>query len=932
MYFMKNVLLLSLTILSVTFSLNVQAQSSITIVDTINYLGFKKAYGSPKSSGVKLTPTYINKDSIIIPVAYQKFKNTAQFFLKEVAIPMVSLNPKGANVSVKITHKETILEESILNIAYSATDITTYWFKFKSPIDIHEDYQIDIQPNTYIDSIYLPTSGEFINSKIKANVTGNKLTVVASPGNIGNAFWIGQQISGAGITNGTKIVSFNQITNEYILSNTVNSPLSNIQITGFNKTFGSFDGGYILFSYPIDKTFLPSLLPDFKATPSFSYKSLSWDAVSKASLYEEDFVMYPVVEYTWKSTPVATSVCLGDSKTVQIDADKSSFDNYVKNPFFNSSAFIQQYAGLGKLSGNFYGRISSNSNQLKDTLDVNSSKLQYAITYLNDNANDSITVFENIKTYGYASSKMISLSNKILISSKIISNVNVSSAILCNGGSGSVLVSGNGGFTPLKGVGTLNNVNAGNQTFFVTDANGCKSQANVNVVEPSAISISGTPTTETTCGAGDAKINVVVTGANAPYSYSWTNNAKTQNLASLSAGLYTITVTDNNACTKSKDFIVSAIGAPVVNATLTEAIKCFGGNAKVTVGVISGGQSPFSGTGLQINQKSGDQFYTVTDKNNCKGVAKLTISEPTQLIAKAIISDSIKCNGGDAKVVVSAVGGTSNYSGVGEMTGVKAGSKSFLVTDANSCTSNALIVVDEPSLLVASSQIKTAINCHYGVGVVTVNAQGGTLPYVGNGDKLNVHAGLKSYLVIDAKGCTSTTNLTMTEPVLFEIDRASIAANNDTTTDGKAIVIPTGGVTPYTYSWKDNETLKLLNVNNDTVIVKAGSYAITVFDKNGCSAKTSVTVDAKHLVSLTKMNLSQLKLYPNPVSDQLTVQFNAEYETTLTLTSLTGQILYTNSLEGNSVATIEMSRLTSGFYLLQFENRGGKYVQKIEKL
>ena len=494
------------------------------------------------------------------------------------------------------------------------------------------------------------------------------------------------------------------------------------------------------------------------------------------------------------------------------------------------------------------------------------------------------------------------------------------------------MVSGNGGFAPLTGIGTMNNVKAGNQTFYVTDAKGCKSQINANLVEPTAISISGTPSTETTCNAGDAKIDIVVSGAKAPYSYSWSTNAKTQNISSLSAGLYTVTVTDNNACTTTKDFIITAIGAPVASATLTEAIKCFGGNAKVTVGVTSGGQSPFIGTGLQINQKSGDKFYTVTDKNNCKGVAKLTITEPTQLVAKAVISDSIKCNGGDAKVVVSATGGTLNYSGIGEMSGVKAGSKSFLVTDANSCTSNALIVVNEPALLVASSIIKSAINCHYGEGIVTVNAQGGTLPYLGNGDKLNVHAGSKSYLVTDAKGCTSTTNLMMTEPVLLVVDRASFAATNDTTKDGKAIIIPTGGVAPYTYAWKENETLKLLDVNKDTVIVKAGSYAITVYDKNGCSAKTSVTVDAKQLVSLSNRNIALLKMYPNPVTDKLSIQLETEQKTTLKLISLTGQMMHASTLEGNATVSIDMSALSSGFYLLHLENRNGTYIQKIEKL
>lgn len=927
---MRNFLLLLLTIFSLTLNVKAQVKTTTKIVDTINYLGYKKLVGSPIDSGVKLVPSIVKQDSIKIPIAYQKFKNSTSFYLKEVAIPMVSLNPKGATVSVKVAYKETILEESIQSVAYSKNEITTYWFKFKNPILISGDYSIDIQPNTYFDSIYLPTSGDFINSKIKANITGNKLTIVNDNQNIGTSFWVGQEITGNGIANGTKINAYNANSKEYTIS--TSATLTGITVNGLNKTFGSHDGGYIMFSYPIDKTLLPNILPDYKVLPSYTYQSLSWDDVKKESKYEHDFVMYPVVEYDWSTAPISSSVCLGDSKIVKITADQASYEDYVTNPFFNKSAFLQQYAGLGKSAGNFYGRITSGRENLKDTLDVNDSKLEFSINYASDALNDTIQVIEYLQTYGYSSSKTITQTTKRLISSKITTNSSVSKPILCNGATGTVTISANGGFSPLKGIGDTVGVLAGNQTFYVTDANGCKAQAQQLVSEPSLLVISGTPTTASTCNAGDAKIDINVSGATAPYTYSWSNNAKTQNISNLTAGLFTVSVTDKNNCLKSKDFIISAIGAPVASATLTEAIKCFGGDAKVSVSVTSGGQSPFVGTGLKTGEKSGDRFYIVTDNNNCKGVAKLTITEPTLLVAKAVISDSINCKGGDAKVLVSASGGTTNYSGIGLLTGVKSGAKTYTVTDANNCSSNVNIVVTEPTALVANSVIKSAINCHYGSGVVTVTAQGGTLPYSGIGDQLNVKAGSKSYLVTDGNGCVNTTNILVTEPVLLEIDRTSLSATNDTIKDGKAIVTVIGGTTPYSYSWKNNETLTGLNVNNDTVIVKAGSYAITVKDKHGCTAKTSVTVDANHLVSILKMDASLLKIYPNPVVDHLTIINQDDKETTVKLLTLSGQEIQKKSLFGNSKSTFDFSNLSAGIYLIRIENSNGATTHKIEKL
>lgn len=927
---MKNFLLLFLLIFSVSFSLKAQIKTTTKIVDTINYLGYKKMVGSPKSSGVRVVPKLVKMDSIRIPMAYQKFKNSSKFLLKEIAVPMVSLNKKGANVSVKVNNKEVILGESILSIAYHASDLTTYWFKFKNPIEITGDYQIYIQPNTYADSIYLPTSGEFINSSIKSTITGNKLTIVNDNGNIGSSFWVGQSISGNGIANGTKVMAYNSNTKEYTLNNSMNLP--SVIVTGTNKTFGNNDGGFLLFSYPLDKTYLPAIVPDLKATPNFLYESLSWDPVKKESIYEEDFELYPVVEYDWTNAPQATAVCLGDSKTITITTDKSAYDSYVKNPFFNKVAFLQQYNGLTKSSGNFYGRITTGKENLKDTLDYNDGTLAYSVTYSNDNSNDTVSVIESIQTYGYKMSSLITQTSKIFVSAKMNVGASVTTPILCNASTGSITVTGNGGFAPLTGTGVVTGVKAGNPSYVVTDANGCKATANVVITEPTAISISGTPTTESTCGAGDAKIDITVSGANAPYTYKWNTNAITQNISALTAGLFTVTVTDNNNCTNSKDFIISAIGAPVVSATLTEPIKCFGGDAKVTVAVVSGGQANFTGIGLKTGQKSGDNFYTVIDANNCKGVAKLTITEPTQLVASAVISDSIKCNGGVAKVVVSATGGTTNYSGIGEMTNVKSGSKSYVVTDANSCSSTASILVPEPTLLNASSSIKSPILCHYGTGVIVVSAQGGSLPYTGATEYANVKAGTKTYKVTDAKGCESSTTVTLTQPSLLEIDRIAVNASNDTIKDGKAIVTTQGGTTPYTFTWKDNESLNVLGINNDTVVVKAGSYAITVTDKNGCSAKTSVTVDASSFVSLEEMHASTMKMFPNPVIDNLTINLNVDQQTTVKLVSLSGQVLITKEIQGNSSSVIEMSSLTPGFYLVHFKNNSGEFIRKIEKL
>ena len=68
----------------------------------------------------------------------------------------------------------------------------------------------------------------------------------------------------------------------------------------------------------------------------------------------------------------------------------------------------------------------------------------------------------------------------------------------------------------------------------------------------------------TTCNGGsDGSIDLSVSGVSGSYSYLWSNGSTTEDLTSLSAGTYSVTVTDANSCTTSAEFIL--IEAPPCN-------------------------------------------------------------------------------------------------------------------------------------------------------------------------------------------------------------------------------------------------------------------------------------------------------------------------------------------------------------------------------
>jgi hypothetical protein len=85
----------------------------------------------------------------------------------------------------------------------------------------------------------------------------------------------------------------------------------------------------------------------------------------------------------------------------------------------------------------------------------------------------------------------------------------------------------------------------------VTDANGCKSAASVEILSPNPLNLDYTKINVACHGAATGSINLLVSGGTAPYSYSWsgpTAIGNTPNATNLLAGTYNVTVTDANHC------------------------------------------------------------------------------------------------------------------------------------------------------------------------------------------------------------------------------------------------------------------------------------------------------------------------------------------------------------------------------------------------
>ena len=404
-------------------------------------------------------------------------------------------------------------------------------------------------------------------------------------------------------------------------------------------------------------------------------------------------------------------------------------------------------------------------------------------------------------------------------------------AILCNGGSTTITVSATGGTSPYNGIGTFSNVSAGVHVYNVVDTNGCATSTTITVFEPiMALSATVMQGTVILCHGGSTSVTVVAMGGTSPYTGTGT-------FVSISAGVYTYTVTDANGCmTSATIFINEPSNALAVSSSQNVPILCHAGLTSVTIAA-TGGTSPYTGTGIFTSVSAGAYIYTVTDANGCSASSSLNISEPAVALSAASVQvNPIQCNGGSTSVVVSATGGTGNYIGTGAFS-VVAGSYTYTVTDANNCISITSIIISQPVTPLSTTATQGAmINCYLGTTSVTINATGGTSPYLGTGTFTAVGAGTYTYTVTDANGCTATTSLTITQPTSWTTSATTgtILCNGNSTS---VVITASGGTTPYT--------------GTGTFYSLAGTYTYTVTDGGGCTLPTVVTITQPTAITYT---------------------------------------------------------------------------------
>ncbi|MEP7195901.1 MAG: PKD domain-containing protein [Saprospiraceae bacterium] len=120
----------------------------------------------------------------------------------------------------------------------------------------------------------------------------------------------------------------------------------------------------------------------------------------------------------------------------------------------------------------------------------------------------------------------------------------------------------------------LDNLESGNYTVTVTDANSCTITKSFFIAQPALLSIQLTGFPET-CDNANGFISIVAKGGVSPFLYYLGNQKNnTGSFQKLKGGNYTIDVVDYNKCKVSEDITINATHKPKLIITAATAINC----------------------------------------------------------------------------------------------------------------------------------------------------------------------------------------------------------------------------------------------------------------------------------------------------------------------------------------------------------------------
>ena len=432
----------------------------------------------------------------------------------------------------------------------------------------------------------------------------------------------------------------------------------------------------------------------------------------------------------------------------------------------------------------------------------------------------------------------------------------------------------NGFYSPFQ---NASNLLAGNYSLYLYDVNGCSVQSDsILILEPALLEANVSVTSLACNSDTNGVINITPLGGVSPYTFLWSNGSISQNQVNLSAGIYSVIITDSNACDLSISNI--EVTEPLASVSSSSITACdsltWNGQTIDTSGVYTDTLTNINGCDSvltlvatittadsvtssitacdtydwngQIIDSSGSYIQTFTNVNACDSVHTLvaTITTADSVTSSITACDSYDWNGQIIDSSGSYIQTFTNINGCDSVhtlvaTITTADSVTSSITACDSLTWNGTIYTTSGVYTFATTNVNgcdSVLTLDLTINPVTneTNVITACDSYDWNGTTYST-SGVYTFATTNVNGCDSVHTLDLTistiDSVIYNVDNASCYGDFD----GQISVLASGGVAPYVVDWSFWTGQTIFNLY-------AGDYPFTVTDALGCTLSDTVTI------------------------------------------------------------------------------------------
>jgi len=314
----------------------------------------------------------------------------------------------------------------------------------------------------------------------------------------------------------------------------------------------------------------------------------------------------------------------------------------------------------------------------------------------------------------------------------------------------------------------------------------------------------------------DGGINLSVENGESPYTFLWSDGSTDQNLENVSAGIYSVTITDANGATVTEQASVAEPPTYIV-----------------------------------------DVVVLAESNGNENGKVEISISGATPLVSDGMPYYEIKWSNGIEDSLF--------------IDNLEEGTYAFTITDANNCTYTDEVfvpnnigelrcdyILNNP-LCNDQSSGNIVLSCRNFSPPVLYNWNDGAV----NRERFNLKAGTYSVVVTDQLNAVYNLLIELKDPPALK-NNLEIVNETGNLDNGAAYANPSGGVAPYSIEWQPSgqTTLFINDLSADNSFGNPIPYVCIVTDNNNCTLQTDFSIQSNDSgLGLNVINLQSVSCF-----------------------------------------------------------------------